>query len=184
MARRAARRPGDVDELIGVASLAICQTVDSYDARIARLSTYVKEPVRWALQDYYKDHSRSIRIPRYLQDGFADTSKLNDAQTKLLNYECGNSEELLQTAANNSEDADERLLRRETARALRLALRRVLNKRDRVIVKLRFYRNLHYKEIGRMLHLSKQRIEQIVAASMKKLQYASECQKMRDLAYL
>lgn len=64
-ARRYSGRNVDYDDLYQVASLALLQAVDRYDAsKGAKFSTFATSTVLGVIKNYFRDHSRNIRMPR------------------------------------------------------------------------------------------------------------------------
>ena len=64
-ARRYMGRSIDYDDLFQVASLALIQAVDRYKVdKGAKFSTFATATVLGVIKNYFRDHSRNIRMPR------------------------------------------------------------------------------------------------------------------------
>src|SRR5438034_11096154 len=84
-ALRYAGRGEPLDDLIQVASLALVQAVDGYDARRPEsFAGYAAPTIRGMLRKHFRDHAWAMRVPRPLQERAGAVREATDELTRRL----------------------------------------------------------------------------------------------------
>jgi RNA polymerase nonessential primary-like sigma factor len=186
-ARRSRRTGIDYEDRVISAAIALTKAVDSWDPRIASLSTYAQTPMYRMIDRSIDD--MPVKIPIYVKKV---TRKIGEARQRLgddAGYEAvaetaevspvtvrrlldmppqrfGRLTECL--FPGSTKDPEAALMDRDTATLLAPLLKN-LTDRERRILKLRFWENMTLAEIGEELGVSRERIRQLERDALAKL---------------
>ncbi len=83
LAKKFSRRGVEYDDLYQIASEAIIQSVEKFDPdQDARLSTYITSRASGIIKNYFRDYSKTIRLPRKLYGIYARVKHYMDTYSK------------------------------------------------------------------------------------------------------
>lgn len=199
LARRAAKREDEVDDLSQVALIGLVKALWRYDPeRGIGFTTFAWSTIEGELKRHRRDHTWTVHVSRALQERYLRTS----ATIEELTHELGRSPTLPQVAdrmkesveavieaisvrdaqtpasldVNPSNDephqepADPAIAGDEIEeRAEVEGLMSRLPDRERDIVQLRFFRDLTQREIGEQLGLSQMHVSRLLARSLDRM---------------
>ena len=153
LARRFARPSEPLDDLVQVGSIGLIKAVDGFRAdRGTNLGAYAVPTIVGELRRHRREASWPIRVPRGQEPApVAVAAPLDDTLT--------------------APDAERELELREDRALLRHAFLS-LNRRERRIVALRFFRDLSQERIGEDVGLSQAQVSRELSAALRKLRAA------------
>lgn len=199
LARKAAKREDEVDDLSQVALIGLVKALWRYDPdRGIGFTTFAWSTIEGELKRHRRDHTWTLHVSRALQERYLATS----AAIEELTHALGRSPTLPQVASHMNETLEAVVeaisvrdaqtpasldlapsdddLQREPAdparpsdeveeRAEIQALMSRLSERERDIVQLRFFRDLTQREIGEKLGLSQMHVSRLLARSLEQM---------------
>lgn len=199
LARRAAKREDEVDDLSQVALIGLVKALWRYDPeRGIGFTTFAWSTIEGELKRHRRDHTWTVHVSRALQERYLRTS----ATIEELTHELGRSPTLPQVAERMNESLEAVIEaisvrdaqtpasldvnptddepRQEPAdptpagdeveeRAEIEGLMSRLSERERDIVQLRFFRDLTQREIGEQLGLSQMHVSRLLARSLDRM---------------
>ena len=200
LARRYHRGGEPLDDLTQVASLGLLKAIDRFDpARTTAFSSFAVPTILGELKRYFRDKSWSVRVPRDLQELVVKIGPATEAlgpaatPTELADHLGVTLEQLLEAreAAGayraisldrpREEDEDPRELggddpgfgEAEDAATIEL-LMRVLDDREREVLRLRFGEDLTQAEIGARIGVSQMHVSRIIRQALTRLRAVAE----------
>jgi RNA polymerase primary sigma factor len=147
IAHRLARPQDDLDDLISVGLVALLISVDQFDARLARLSTFVHKPVVWRILAYQRKTSTLCRPTNCAQQWAQQWHAAANVAAELREHEHP------AIGPTDTTEVEEEIDR------LRAAINR-LPKRLRLVVRSRLAGQT-LEHIGDRLQISKERVRQL-----------------------
>ena len=199
LARKAAKREDEVDDLSQVALIGLVKALWRYDPeRGVGFTTFAWSTIEGELKRHRRDHTWTLHVSRALQERYLAAS----AAIEELTHSLGRSPTLLQVASHmnqpleavveaisvrdaqtpaslditasdddpHQEPADPAQPADEVEeRAEVQALMSRLTERERDIVQLRFFRDLTQREIGEKLGLSQMHVSRLLAKSLEQM---------------
>ena len=204
LARRAAKREDEVDDLSQVAMIGLVKALWRYDPeRGIGFTTFAWSTIEGELKRHRRDHTWTLHVSRALQERYLRTS----AAIEELTHQLGKSPTLPQVATHMNESLEsviEAISVRDAQspasldvassdddphqepadpsqpgdeveeRAEVAALMSRLSERERDIVQLRFFRDLTQREIGEQLGLSQMHVSRLLARSLDQMREWAE----------
>ena len=199
LARRAAKREDEVDDLSQVALIGLVKALWRYDPeRGIGFTTFAWSTIEGELKRHRRDHTWTLHVSRALQERYLRAS----AAIEELTHELGRSPTLPQVASHMNESLEaviEAISVRDAQSPASLditpsdedphqepadptqpgdeveeraeieALMSRLTERERDIVQLRFFRDLTQREIGEKLGLSQMHVSRLLARSLDQM---------------
>ena len=199
LARKAAKREDEVDDLSQVALIGLVKALWRYDPeRGIGFTTFAWSTIEGELKRHRRDHTWTLHVSRALQERYLAAS----AAIEELTHSLGRSPTLRQVAAHMNEPLEavvEAISVRDAQtpasldittseddphqepadpahpgdeveeRAEVQALMSRLTDRERDIVQLRFFRDLTQREIGEKLGLSQMHVSRLLARSLEQM---------------
>lgn len=199
LARRAAKREDEVDDLGQVAMIGLVKALWRYDPdRGIGFTTFAWSTIEGELKRHRRDHTWTLHVSRALQERYLRAS----AAIEELTHELGRSPTLPQVASHMNESVEaviEAISVRDAQSPASLdlapsdddphqepadptrpgdeieeraeieALMSRLTERERDIVQLRFFRDLTQREIGERLGLSQMHVSRLLARSLDQM---------------
>lgn len=199
LARRAAKREDEVDDLSQVALIGLVKALWRYDPdRGIGFTTFAWSTIEGELKRHRRDHTWTLHVSRALQERYLRAS----AAIEELTHELGHSPTLPQVATHMNESVEaviEAINVRDAQSPASLdisptdddphqepadptrpgdeveeraeveALMSRLSDRERDIVQLRFFRDLTQREIGEKLGLSQMHVSRLLARSLDQM---------------
>jgi len=199
LARRAAKREDEVDDLSQVAMIGLVKALWRYDPeRGISFTTFAWSTIAGELKRHRRDHAWTLHVSRALQERYLRTS----AAIEELTHQLGRSPTLPQVATHLKESLEaviEAVSVRDAQTPASLditpsddnphqepadpaqpgdeveeraeveALLSRLSDRERDIVQLRFFRDLTQREIGEKLGLSQMHVSRLLARSLDQM---------------
>jgi RNA polymerase sigma-B factor len=161
VARRYERSGEPFEDLMQVASLGLVKAVDGYrPARGCAFSSYAVPTISGEIKRYFRDRTWTVRPPRDLQDL---TVRVDRAPTEL--------QQRLDRAPTLREIADGYERSEAVADLDRLLCH--LPARDRLVLRLRFERDLTQAEIGACIGVSQMQVSRILRRTISELRVAA-----------
>ena len=155
VARRFAHRGEPLEDLVQVGALGLIKAVDRFDpARGVTLGAYAAPTIAGEIRRHLRDRVTLIRIPRDAGDEAA-------AARFPLPLEAA--------ASSRPDDAAERGLARSEDRALVASGLRALPKRERRVVRMRYYGELSQRGIAMHMGISQVHVSRILRDSLGRL---------------
>lgn len=154
LACRYARHGEQLEDLVQVGAIGLIKAVDRYDPGRGPLAAYAVPTVLGEIRRHLRDAARPVRLPRSRWEAGDPLpfATLGDADGELPDTE-----------------AEQRLERGEDRALLAAGLRR-LARREREIVRLRYYDGLSQRRIAARLGLSQVHVSRLLAQSLTALQ--------------
>jgi RNA polymerase sigma-B factor len=153
LARRFSRAPEQVDDLVQAGAIGLIKAVDGFEeTRGADLGAYAVPTIVGELRRSVDDQAWPVRVPRGAEAGRRVAVALDedDFEAPGAEAELGRSEE----------------------RELLRAGFRVLSRRERRVVVLRYYRDWSQRRIAEELGLSQAHVSRILASALQKMRGA------------
>jgi RNA polymerase sigma-B factor len=154
LARRYASRGEQVEDLVQVGAVGLIKAVDRFEpGRGSSLSAYAAPTILGEIRRHLRDSAHPVRVPR-------------------ARWEVGEAVHAVPLEADSplARDTDaERRLERGEDRALIAASLRTLGRREREIVRLRYYGGLSQRGIAARLGLSQVHVSRLLAQSLRTL---------------
>ncbi len=189
----------ELDDLIQEGALALLAALDRYDPRKGSLKTFVMKRIKGAMLDYLRKLDwipRNLRKHmKEIESAMIELeSKGENINDEALARETGMDVETVRSVKNemvrrqllmldaylldmdepilesvsSSDDPAKEAYKEMLMNALKEAINR-LNERERLVLSLRFERELSLKEIGKVLGVSESRVSQIISVALAKL---------------
>jgi RNA polymerase sigma-B factor len=200
LASRYLQRGEPFDDVFQVACIGLLNAIDRFDVTRGRaFSSFAVPTIAGEIKRYYRDRTWSIHVPRDLQDlTLAVERARNDLETALTRSPTVG--EIAQRLSIDDEDVVQALQAQHSGgtvgdhvpvteagfsqaerRADLWSLARVLTPRERLVLRLRFERDLTQQEIGDRIGISQMQVSRILRSSIERLRDFSEQQHDRAM---
>jgi RNA polymerase sigma-B factor len=185
LAARYQRSGEPFDDIFQVASLGLVKAIDGFDVTRGRaFSTYAVPTIVGEIKRYYRDRTWTIHVPRDLQELTLAVSRAATALERehgckptvdQVAERLGVSDEdvleaLQAKRARRAGSLDAPRFEQAEARALLGSLMSGLTPRDRLVVRLRFERDLTQQQIGDHVGISQMQVSRILRRCIGRLQ--------------
>jgi RNA polymerase sigma-B factor len=155
IARRFAGRGEPLDDLVQVGNVALITAVDRCDeGRVRQFASYAAVCVEGEIKRHLRDRCDPLRVPRHLQQ---DTTLMAS-----LRAPAPMDDEVEAVAAAQLDDVG-------IARALVASAARTLDRRERLVVGLRYFGDLSQAEIGAAVGLSQVQVSRLLEKALGKM---------------
>ena len=179
VARRFSGRGVDYDDLYQVASLALFKAVDRYEPdKGVKFVSFVTPTMAGEVKNYFRDRSRTIRLPRKGAELAQAMNLSEDAVVEAL--EMGNAMSVSSLDAQIAEDEENAPLSRflgfedpefsrfERSDMLQRAMS-ALNERQQTVIRARFFENRSQRDLAAELGVSQMTVSRIERQALEKL---------------
>ncbi len=189
----------ELDDLIQEGALALLAALDRYDPRKGSLKTFVMKRIKGAMLDYLRkldwiprnlrkhmkeiesamieleSRGENINDEALARETGMDVETVRSVKNEMVRrqllmldaYLLDLDEPILESVSSSDDPAKE-AYKEMLMNALKEAINR-LNERERLVLSLRFERELSLKEIGKVLGVSESRVSQIISVALAKL---------------
>jgi RNA polymerase primary sigma factor len=167
----------DYDDLTQVGNLGLVRAAETYDETRGAWSTYACHWVRAYVVREIADKVRTVRVPTHQQKAGGwkkhalTTTKMfwskghagdtNEQEVCLLDYMTGRFPP--------SPSAEDKVIADQSKRGINLAALENLTDKQRLVVRMRYWEDKTLQQVGDVLGLSRERVRQIEADSLRKL---------------
>lgn len=199
IAKKFSGRGVEYDDLFQAASLALMRGVDRFDpSRGVRFSTFITPTIAGEIKNYFRDHARSVHLPRAVSELRANIRETNDRLTVELGRtpttreiatalgvseeevvsgaEAGTVVSLDRPAAEGETtfheliaSADDGGIEQLENRDLLLSVLEKLGEAERILVKYRFVECLSQAETAKRMNVSQMRVSRLERKTLEKL---------------
>jgi RNA polymerase sigma factor (sigma-70 family) len=165
-------------DLMQAGNLGMMRAIESFDPVKGKWSTFAVTWIRHHVRREIQDKLRTVRIPVHRQDNTEKTRRLPKRNSKLYirprNSKMGDADlcivDLMQDRFEPDVSAEETLLKEEARSGINMHALTVLNHRERVVIRGRFWEDKTLHEVGLVLGgISRERVRQIESEALAKL---------------
>jgi RNA polymerase sigma-B factor len=192
LAAKFANRGEPLEDLVQIGSVGLLKAIDRFDpSRDTKFTTYATPTILGEIKRYFRDNTWPVRVPRRLQELNVAINRASDRLTmdlgrsttvRELAEKLGSREEDIIEAQELSKNVltldpkptslgDSEMERFEEHAYLESAMR-VLNAREREIIRLRFFELYSQTEVAKQLGISQMLVSRLQARALKKLRPA------------
>ena len=196
LARRYAGRGEDLEDLLQVGMEGLLKAIDRFDASLGNaLTTFATPTILGEIRRHFRDRTRTVHVPRGIQDAAAKVSKVNEQLTGELGRNpsireiaehceltddevldaiaSANAYKPLSLSATSDDDEapldvgmnDEGFAGVEGRIGVAQSVRR-LDERERTIIHLRFERELTQSQIAERLGISQMHVSRLIRRAL------------------